>query len=127
LIGLLISVKATIPLFTVVLTRVLFGERHAKSVYLSLVPIILGVIIASLTEFHFDMIGLVSALISTAGLSLQHIFSKRVLKRTGIHQFQLLATLGRMSLCMFLPFWFAVDARRLITVFIISFNFFITD
>jgi len=109
------TVKATMPLFTVVLSRVLFGEKQTKSVYLSLVPIILGVVVASLTEFHFDMLGLISALVSTAGFSLQHIFSKRVLKRTGIHQFQLLATLARLSLLMFLPFWLIVDARRLVS------------
>lgn len=110
------------PLFTVLLSRILFREKQTKSIYLSLVPIITGVLIASLTEFHFDMIGLVSALISTAGFSLQHIFSKRVLKRTGIHQFQLLATLGRLSLLMFSPIWFLVDGRRLITVIFSFFN-----
>jgi len=108
------TVKATMPLFTVIFCRLIFKEKQSTTVYTSLVPIIGGVILASLTEIHFDMIGLVAALISTAGFSLQNIFSKKVLKRTGIHQFQLLATLGRISLCMFLPVWLIVDCRRLI-------------
>lgn len=66
------------PLFTVILTRVLFGERHPQLVYFSLIPIIVGVTIATVTEMSFDMVGLVSALLSTMGFSLQNIFSKKV-------------------------------------------------
>jgi len=108
------TVKATMPLFTVVITRVLFGEKQTTPIYLSLVPIITGVIIATATEFHFDLLGLVAALVATAGFSLQHIFSKKVLKITGVHQFQLLATLGRLSLCFFTPIWFIFDGRRIL-------------
>lgn len=97
------------PLFTVVLSQMILRENHTKWVYLSLLPIVIGVVIASLTELSFDTVGMVSALISTLGFSLQNIFSKKVLKDTGIHHLRLLQLMGKLALVMFLPVWIFYD------------------
>merc|ERR1711970_407789 len=95
------------------LSRLILGTRHSYMVYLSLVPIVSGVALASFTEANFDFIGLISALCATGGFATSAIFSKQVLRETGMHHLYLLYKLGQMAALLFLPVWLVVDGSRI--------------
>lgn len=84
------SVKATTPLWTAGLAWALWRERVSRGVGLALLLIAAGVAVASATELHFDALGLAAALSAAALLSLQHLYSKRAMRDTGVHHLRLL-------------------------------------
>ncbi|XP_041975935.1 solute carrier family 35 member E1 homolog [Aricia agestis] len=108
------TVKATTPLWTAGLVRVLFGERQPPAVAFALVLIALGVGVASATELQFDALGLGAALAAAALLSLQHIFSKRALRDTGAHHLRLLLLLSALALPLLAPVWGWAEAGALL-------------
>lgn len=107
------TVKATLPLFTVCLSRIILGEKQSFAVYLTLIPIITGVCVATATELSFDRIGLASSIIATFCFSLQTIFTKKCLKDTEYHHLELLTLITRISTGLFIPVWFLVDFTRI--------------
>lgn len=108
------TVKATMPVFTVILSRVILGETQSGEVYCSLIPIVGGVMIATATELSFDMVGLLSALLATFTFAVQNIFTKKALRDLQLNHLRLLLLMATIASAMLLPAWALYDLRRII-------------
>ncbi|KAI8357412.1 triose-phosphate transporter family-domain-containing protein [Mortierella sp. GBAus27b] len=74
------TVKALTPLFTVLFYRVVLGTTYSRPVYLSLVPLTAGVMLACRMSLEFNnLVGLSSALLSTLVFVMQNVFTKKIL------------------------------------------------
>ena len=73
-------IKSSEPVFSVIFSTILGDNTYPLSVWLSILPIVLGCSLAAVTEVSFNPQGLWGALISNVGFVLRNIYSKRSLE-----------------------------------------------
>ncbi|KYR01875.1 hypothetical protein DLAC_01897 [Tieghemostelium lacteum] len=97
------TIKSSVPLFTVVLQRFFFNKSFSKNIYLSMIPIVGGVGLASISEVNYNHFGFYSALASSIISALLAICSGLILKQQ-LNPINLLYYMTPTSLLMLLPF-----------------------
>ncbi len=110
-------VKTLEPLFTCFFSAVFLGQVFSPAVYLSLLPVIAGVCLATANEVSFSVISLVSGLLSNVCFALRAITAKRVMQRPiGKHlgAQNLYGVLTIQSLLMLLPLSLLVEGRGIV-------------
>uniref|UniRef100_A0A0K0EL79 Sidoreflexin n=1 Tax=Strongyloides stercoralis TaxID=6248 RepID=A0A0K0EL79_STRER len=100
------TVKCTMPIFTVIIARIFLNEKQSKKIYLSLFPIIAGVVLCTFTEINFDELGLIASLTSTSLYSFMNVLAKKILEDTSVNPLQLLSLNSKMAFCLCFPLWF---------------------
>ncbi|EDV23491.1 uncharacterized protein TRIADDRAFT_28036 [Trichoplax adhaerens] len=108
------TVKALMPFFTVIMAKLVLGATYTVKEYLSLLPIVGGVMLATATEIEFDIIGLISCVLSTLSFALQNVYSKKVLSDVKVHHLRLLHTMSRSATSLMLPIWFVFDVMPIL-------------
>ncbi|RWS27745.1 Solute carrier family 35 member E2-like protein [Leptotrombidium deliense] len=73
------TVKSSAPVFTVVISRILLGEKTSLIVNMSLIPVMMGLALCSAYELSFTMVGFVASLATNISECLQNVCSKRLL------------------------------------------------
>lgn len=73
------TVKSLVPAFTVFLQTALLKQYSSKMTYLSLVPVVGGVALASFTEVNFEIVGFTAALVASFTTSVQSVVSSMLL------------------------------------------------
>jgi len=109
-------VKTLEPLFTCALAAVFLGQIFSPLVYLSLVPVIAGVIVASTNEVSFSMASLVSGLLSNLMFALRALSAKGVMGSQlgkSLSPMNLYASLTLIALALLTPLGLAIEGPQL--------------
>lgn len=72
-------IKAAEPIFSAVLSASIYGDYSSTSVYLSLIPIVFGVALASVRELSFTWTGFLAGMASNLFYQLRIVLSKKEL------------------------------------------------
>ena len=101
------TIKASAPMFTVLFARLILGERTSNEVTLSLIPVMLGLIVCSATEWSFDFVGFAAAITNNCIDCIQNVFSKKLLQEpsmTPVH-LQFYTSIAAAALQIPVMFW----------------------
>lgn len=114
-------VKASEPVVTCGLNALLLGEVLPLPVYLTLLPIIGGVAIASMKELSFTMLALASAMLSNVSSAARGVLSKKTMsgKKIGenLDAQNLYAVLTAMSTAILIPTCLAIEGTGFFPAF----------
>jgi solute carrier family 35 protein E1 len=114
-------VKASEPVVTCALNALLLGQVLPLPVYLTLLPIIGGVAIASMKELSFTVLALASAMLSNVSSAARGVLSKKTMsgKKMGenLDAQNLYAVLTAMSTLILIPLMFGLEGTGFFKAF----------
>merc|ERR1711957_923194 len=114
-------VKASEPVVTCALNALLLGQDLHLTVYLTLLPIIGGVAVASMKELSFTVLALCAAMLSNVSSAARSVLSKKTMggKQIGenLDAQNLYAVLTAMSTLILIPLALAVEGTGLFSAF----------
>jgi drug/metabolite transporter (DMT)-like permease len=101
-VSLMQTIKTTVPAFTVILQVVFLSKRFPAMIYISLIPTICGVMLASWSEPTFDMRGFWAAVLSSVMTACISVVSGLLLS-VKIDSMNLLNLMAPLCLMLLLP------------------------
>lgn len=87
--------RSTTPIFTILIYRIRFKRSYSMKVYLSLIPIVLGVGLATYGDYYFTTIGFILTLLGVILAAVKTVVTNRIM--TGPLSLSPLEILFRMS------------------------------
>ncbi|XP_054799660.1 phosphoenolpyruvate/phosphate translocator 2, chloroplastic-like [Prosopis cineraria] len=116
------TIKALEPLFTVVLASLFLGEQPTFWVVTSLVPIVGGVALASMTEVSFNWIGFGSAMASNLINQSRNVLSKKLMvnEEESLDNINLYSVISMISFILSIPFAISMEGFKFAPSFLQS-------
>jgi solute carrier family 35, member E1 len=121
------TIKSMEPFFTVVLSWLLMKARPAKRVIAALVPVVVGVVVASATDLSFTWAGFNAAMMSNLAFQCRNVLSKKAMMRTSyeslegggdndtssLNEVNIFAVMSIMACIMMVPVVAAIEGPSL--------------
>ena len=98
------TVKSSVPAFTVLLQVFVMGQSFSPKTYLTLIPVVGGVAIASVAEASFSMAGFLAALLASTFTATQAIVSGILLQNLRLDPFNLVYRMSPIALLLLAPY-----------------------
>jgi len=113
------TIKALSPLFIIGIYRIVFKEKYSNQTYLSLIPLIFGVMLVCFNKSSFNALGFLSASLSCFIFATQNVFTKKVLsnyksKAEKLDKFNVLFYFSLQAFILLTPWWFKVDGYNIL-------------
>lgn len=107
------AIGATTPFFTAVFAFVITCKRETAEVYFALLPVVLGIVLASNSEPLFHLFGFLVCVGSTAGRALKSVVQGIILTSESekLHSMNLLLYMAPMAALILLPVTLYVEGN----------------
>eukprot|EP01018_Ginkgo_biloba_P037350 Gb_13171 [translate_table: standard] len=105
------TIKALEPFFNAAASQFVLGHQIPFTLWLSLLPVVLGVSMASLTELSFNWTGFNSAMISNIAFTYRSVYSKKAM--TGMDSTNVYAYISIIALVFCLPPAIVIEGPKL--------------
>jgi len=104
------TVKSSVPAFTVALQALVLGQESSRATYISLIPVVGGVALASFTEVNFEITGFVAALVASLTTGIQSVVSGILLGgNLKLDSMNLLYYMAPVSLILIFPIAYVME------------------
>ncbi|XP_020272467.1 phosphoenolpyruvate/phosphate translocator 1, chloroplastic-like [Asparagus officinalis] len=116
------TIKAMEPFFSVLLSALFLGEMPTPWVVLSIIPIVGGVALASMTEASFNWAGFWSAMASNVTFQSRNVLSKKLMikKEESLDNINLFSVITIMSLFLLTPVTLFVEGAKFTPAYVQS-------
>ncbi|CAI5978699.1 unnamed protein product [Closterium sp. NIES-65] len=117
-IGVITAIGATTPAFTALFVVIITFRTEAATTYLTLVPVVLGIVIASNSEPSFHLLGVIMCFASTAARALKSVVQGLLLTSDNekLHSMNLLLYMSPLAVVMLLPASLFIEGNVLAVV-----------
>jgi len=101
--------KSMSPIFVVTVSRFVYGTSYSSKVYLSLALMMIGAVVATLTEQIIVYNGLVTSVLMVVSSQSQNMFLKHSYNTIILHPFALVFNVHLIGMVLVIPLWIFMD------------------